>query len=580
MKCADLLTVLSECGWGAAMVGKDHCIWQINETGVRLLHGGGSMRGLPFPDQADALLDPDVKEPFICLRFGEYLTRCDGPEPEDLPPDARWVIFRDATDDYFLAMMRSVVEHIKEGVVMCDGESRLNFFNGPAIKQDSLVAKDVLGENVNDVYRMNDGKNCLLPETVKSRKPTLNERHRYTTRFGKSVDTMANTYPVLKSGQVLGAFNIVEDWSTVSDLHRQIIDLQERLVASRGSEKAKRPKALGARFTFDDIVYNSAAMRRVVSQSRQIARTDAAVMIYGETGTGKELIAQSIHNASLRAEGPFLAINCAALPENLLESLLFGSVKGAYTGAENRPGLFEQANHGTLLLDEINSMDISLQAKLLRVLQDGVLRRVGSETETHIDVRVLTCINVPPLQAIAENRLRRDLFYRLGVVNIELPPLRDREDDIALLTQYFILRFNAKNHREIRGLDTATAEIFNQYDWPGNVRELQHAIEQAMILLPQDQMMITVDYISPHILSDSRPHPEAAPRPAAVTAESLSDRLKDIERDTLVRVLTENRGNITRAAKALDMSRQNLQYRIKRYQIDIRSLRSKRSSER
>ena len=139
-----------------------------------------------------------------------------------------------------------------------------------------------------------------------------------------------------------------------------------------------------------------------------------------------------------------------------MESLLFGSVKGAYTGAENRPGLFEQANHGTLLLDEINSMDISLQAKLLRVLQDGVLRRVGSETETHIDVRVLTCINVPPLQAIAENRLRRDLFYRLGVVNIELPPLRDREDDIALLTQYFILRFNAKNHREIRGLDTLT----------------------------------------------------------------------------------------------------------------------------
>lgn len=577
MKCADLLTVLSACGWGAAVVGKDHRIQSINDAGERLLRGGGTLTRCPFPEQAAVLLDPDAKGQLVCLRFGEYLTRCDGPTPEDLPAGACWVIFRDATDDYFLTMLRSIVEHIKEGVVMCDAESRLNFFNGPAIKQDSLVVEDVLGENVNDVYRMNDGKNCLLPETVKSRKPTLNVRHRYTTRYGKSVDTMADTYPVFKNGQVLGAFNMVEDWSTVSELHRQIIDLQERLVASQGAEKSKKQKVLGAHFTFDDIVYNSAAMRRVVSQCRQIAPTDAAVMIYGETGTGKELIAQSIHNDSLRSDGPFLAINCAALPENLLESLLFGSVKGAYTGAENRPGLFEQANHGTLLLDEINSMEISLQAKLLRVLQDGVLRRVGSETETRIDVRVLTCINVPPLQAIAENRLRQDLFYRLGVVNIELPPLRDRAEDIALLTQHYIMAFNAKNHREIRGVDAETARIFSAYDWPGNVRELQHAIEQAMILLPQDQTTITADYISPHILSDSELLPEAPTRPESVTAESLSDKLKDIERDTLVQVLTENRGNITRSAKALNMSRQNLQYRIKRYQIDIRVLRNKQS---
>ena len=186
-------------------------------------------------------------------------------------------------------------------------------------------------------------------------------------------------------------------------------------------------------------------------------------MIYGETGTGKELLAQSIHNASRRADGPFLAINCAALPENLLEALLFGTEKGVYTGAEHRTGLFEQANGGTLLLDEINSMNISLQAKLLRVLQDGVIRRVGGNTEIHVDVRVLSNINIPPYQAIAENKLRRDLYYRLGVVNIHIPALKDRKEDIALLCKHFIINYNKKFRKNVRNVDYNVLEKFYHY---------------------------------------------------------------------------------------------------------------------
>lgn len=320
-------------------------------------------------------------------------------------------------------------------------------------------------------------------------------------------------------------------------------------------------------------------MERIVQQGKQIAKSDSSVMIYGETGTGKELLAQSIHNASRRSNGPFLAINCAAIPENLLEGLLFGTEKGAYTGAESRPGLFEQADSGTLLLDEINSMPIHLQSKLLRVLQEGTLRRVGGATELRVDVRVLSNINIPPYQAIQENKLRRDLFYRLGVVNLNIPPLRDRKEDIALLAKNFIFKYNKKLEKNVNDIDGATLERFLAYDWPGNVRELQHAIEHAMNLLPEDRCTITPDYIPDHILTESlfarqepaqeeKGNPSQSPGPR----DSLNQTIHEVEYSNICKALRENGGNISRAAKQLQISRQNLQYRIKRYKIDLDAL--------
>ena len=314
-------------------------------------------------------------------------------------------------------------------------------------------------------------------------------------------------------------------------------------------------------------------MGSVVAQCRRVAKSDSSVMIYGETGTGKELFAQSIHNASPRASGPFLAINCAAIPENLLESLLFGTEKGAYTGAERRAGLFEQADGGTLLLDEINSMNITLQSKLLRVLQDGVIRRVGGMNEIRVDVRVLSNINMPPYEAIAQGRLRRDLFYRLGVVNINVPPLRERREDIPLLAKHFILECNRKLSRAVRDISGETLERFYAYDWPGNVRELQHAIEHAMNVLPDDASVITPEYLPAHITATAHelPHPARQAAPSS-SAGSLSDAMQDMERRTICRMLRQTGGNISESARLLQMSRQRLQYRIKRYQIDIAAL--------
>lgn len=262
-----------------------------------------------------------------------------------------------------------------------------------------------------------------------------------------------------------------------------------------------------------------------------------------------------------------MAINCAAIPENLLESLLFGTEKGAYTGAERRPGLFEQANGGTLLLDEINSMNINLQAKLLRVLQEGVIRRVGGTVEIPVDVRVLSNINIPPLQAVEENKLRLDLYYRLGVVGINIPPLRERQDDIAVLSKYFIMQCNKKMSRGIRDIDSEVLRKFQSYAWPGNVRELQHAIEHAMNILPDGVSVITAEYLPEHF-RDLRPAPIPQIQPNDFS-DSFDDAVREFERRTICAALRETGGKITATARLLQMSRQNLQYYIKRLEIDV-----------
>jgi arginine utilization regulatory protein len=422
---------------------------------------------------------------------------------------------------------------------------------------------------------MRDGQPLAIPQVIQDKCPRLKLRQYYTTIFGKNVDIVGNSLPIVQNGQTLGAFCITEDWSAISDLHKQIIMLQSKLLERPGAVKEGK-STLTAKYRFNDIIHISAAMNKVVACCKRVAQSDSSVMIYGETGTGKELLAQSIHNASRRSDGPFLAINCAAIPENLLEGLLFGTEKGAYTGAESRAGLFEQANGGTLLLDEINSMNIVLQSKLLRVLQNRMLRRVGGVKEAHVDVRVLSNTNSPPYQAIEENKLRRDLFYRLGVVNITIPPLRDHKEDIPLLAKNFILRLNQKLFKNVRNIDHAVLELFNSYHWPGNIRELEHAIEHAMNILPDDRSLITPDYVPDHILNTAALSFFRKGK-TQENISSLNGAVRSTERQRLLKVRSENDGNISKTARFLGISRQNLQYRIKRIGIDVQALLDEKS---
>lgn len=575
----DILNVLSQCGLGALLLSWDGKILEINEAGDRLLLGNGELIGKRLSDIAPALCEPLENKRYENIAFGKYIIRCPAPQVSDLPPRTHLVVFRDASDSVQRDMLLSIVNQSTEGVILCDEESRICMLNDAAVKMDSLVASEVIGEDIRNVYFTHDHSDLLVPTVIRDKTPLRNVRQYYTTRYGRDVDIVSNSFPVLHGGQTLGGFSLMEDWAMVDQLHKQIIDLQEKLTELTSSGSKRRTKsALTAKYHFRDITHISTSMHDMITHCMQAAKSDSSVMIYGETGTGKELIAQSIHNASKRADGPFLAINCAALPENLLESLLFGTERGAYTGAESRAGLFEQANHGTLLLDELNSMNINVQSKLLRVLQDGMIRRVGGNSEIHVDVRVLSNINIPPQQAIAEGKLRQDLYYRLGVINISIPPLRERKEDIALLAKQFIMQFNRKLGKNVTNLDKGALDLCQAYSWPGNVRELQHVIEHAMNLIPADKSIITSDLI--YISAQTSSAPSEMPpmetisetRKGFTKESSLNSHMQTVERDAICKVLRVCGGNITKAAKILKMSRQNLQYRIKRYQIDVAEL--------
>lgn len=583
MNYQDTMEILSQSGLGALVLLGDETILAVNQMGDRLLHGEGKLVGKRLSERAFPLCMQTEMSLYVNIAFGEYLTRCPSPTVSDLPYGAQLIVFRDASDEVRHEMLLNVVNQMSEAVILCDADSRVLLLNDAAVKMESIEMQDVLGDNLNNMYHMRYGTELNIPEVIRKKQPKLHHRQYYTTKYGKDRDIVSNNFPVLKNNQVLGGFSIMEDWSTVDNLHKQIAELREQMQPQKAAGKSRSKNRSSARYHFPDIIHISAAMNRAVERCKQVAQTDSSVMLYGETGTGKELFAQSIHNASRRADGPFLAINCAAIPENLLESLLFGTEKGAYTGAERRAGLFEQAHGGTLLLDEINSMNISLQAKLLRVLQDGVVRHVGGASEIQVDVRVLSNTNMPPYQAMEENRLRRDLFYRLGVVNINIPPLRERREDIPVLAKNFIMQYNQKLMRNVRDVDQAVLECFRAYTWPGNVRELQHAIEHAINILPKGSTMITMEYLPEHILQADPVQPTAAAatepyRPPVLPVQpdaSLNHTIHDMEYNAICKVLQETGGNISETARRLQMSRQNLQYRIKRYQIDMRRFRNK-----
>lgn len=571
MNYETVMDLLSQCHLGALLLANNGRILSANPAADTLLHGNGSLTGKLLKELAPELCHESADPPYANIAFNEYLVRIPCPHLDDLPERTRLVVFRSATADACRDILQSLLSQLNEAVVLVDAKCRMWMLNESALKLDDLVPEETYGKPMPDIYSMLDGQEMALTRVLRSKKPLLNLRQYYATCSGKTVDIASDNFPVFHGNQLLGAFNLIQDWSSINELHQKIISLQDKLIQQSipGAPGKRKPQnVLSAKYTFNHIFSVDPVIIDIINQCKQVARTDSSVMFYGETGTGKEMFAQSVHNASKRADHPFLAINCAAIPENLLESLLFGTEKGAYTGAECRSGLFEQANGGTLLLDEINSMNINLQSKLLRVLQDGVIRRVGGADEISVDVRIMSNINIPPYQAIEENKLRRDLFYRLGVVNITIPPLRDRKDDIPVLSKYFIMQCNKKLSRGIQDIDHEVLRKFRAYNWPGNVRELQHAIEHAMNILPDSATVITPKYIPAHIQQLEY----LAEKEAGYTdneADSFDSAVRAFERRKICDALEQNNGKIVATARALQMSRQNLQYYIKRHQIDV-----------
>ncbi len=314
------------------------------------------------------------------------------------------------------------------------------------------------------------------------------------------------------------------------------------------------------KYRFSNLVGKSPNFKAVLNIARKAANSSASVFIYGETGTGKELIAQSIHFDGTRQNKPFLAQNCAALPETLLESILFGTAKGGFTGAVDRAGLFEQANGGTLLLDEINSMPYELQGKLLRVLQEDYIRRVGGSKDIPIDVRIIATVNEPTEALIKQGKLRKDLYYRIKIIPIDVPPLRERREDILILAEQFIDKHNKRYNKNIWMLSDKAKEKLLSYNYPGNVRELENIIMAAISII-DDENVLT----DKHILIDD------ANNTVKIDYEFLElgveKYLENLEKEIIKNTLNTYQYNITKSAEHLKIKRQTLQHKIKKYNL-------------
>ncbi|MFC1811210.1 sigma 54-interacting transcriptional regulator [Thermodesulfobacteriota bacterium] len=386
--------------------------------------------------------------------------------------------------------------------------------------------------------------------------------------------------PVKKGNQVIGAFSVDLPYDESYSLKegkklmsviatmvaRQVVNLETiRLEKEHLREENIRLRGeLESRYRITDIIGNSNKMREVYQMISQVSKSNATVLIRGESGTGKELVANSIHYNSLRVKGPFVKVNCAALPVNLIESELFGHEKGAFTGAiKQKPGKFELANKGTIFLDEIGSIGLDVQANLLRILQEKEFERVGGHKTLKTDVRIITATNKNLEEAVETENFRDDLYYRLNVFPIYMPPLRERKTDILLLADHFLEKYAKENHKDIRRLSTPAIDMLMEYHWPGNVRELENCIERAVLLCEE------------HVLHSYHLPPtlQTGTESDTLPVLSLDDALANLEREMIIDALKNTRGNISLAAKLLKTTVRKFSYKAQRYGVDYRHYR-------
>ncbi|MBU9710417.1 sigma-54 interaction domain-containing protein [Evansella tamaricis] len=449
-----------------------------------------------------------------------------------------------------------LLDSLDIGIHVVNHEGTSVIYNKRMSEMEDMDKKDVLNKNIMDIFLFNSEEESRLLQALHKGSIRKNAKQTYFTYKGQEITTINNTYPLIHEGLIIGAVEIAKD-----------ITKLERLSRVTSLEK------VGAKFTFDQIIGNSRAIVEVIENAKKATRTTSSVLIIGETGTGKELFAQSIHSGSDRSSKPFISQNCAALPDTLIESILFGTVKGAFTGATEHPGLFEQANGGTLMLDEINSLSATLQAKLLRAIQEKTIRRIGDTKDRPIDVRILATMNEDPLRAIQKNNLREDLYYRLSVVSIVIPPLKKRKEDIFSLVEHFIMKYNSRFQLNVPGVSEEIKNLFLEYDWPGNVRELEHMIEGAMNLINYDEQ-IDFSHLPTHVRTKfplyELPTVSTQPVLEGSPPKPLQKYMEDAEKVYVEQILKQNNGNITQAAKDLGLSRQSLQYRIKKLHILMR----------
>lgn len=460
----------------------------------------------------------------------------------------------------YKSILDEIITNIDVGIHVIDNNEKTIVYNQTMADLEGLFIEDVIDKSLLDIFPSLNTETSTLLTVRNTKKAIYNKKQTYLNNQGKQITTINSTIPIKISHNEYGALEIAKDITKEKELTERVEYLQHELA----NKKIESKNLKG--YTFKSLVGENDSFLKTIGYAKKAARSSSTVLIYGETGTGKELLAQSIHNESKRSKKPFIAQNCAALPDSLLEGILFGTTKGSFTGAINRPGLFEQADGGTLLLDEINSMGAQLQAKLLRILQESCIRRIGGLNDIPIDVRIIATTNEEPLETVRKGILRKDLYYRLNVIYISIPQLKQRKNDILLLLEHFIRKHNEKLSKDIWYVSNEVKEAFFNYDWPGNVRELENMVEGAMNMV-NNEHIIKPEHFSPDLYKMLFSGMNNTVNLLINNNKTLKDILAELEHSLISKAMIESNGNITQASESLGIMRQTLQHKLKRYNI-------------
>jgi len=437
-------------------------------------------------------------------------------------------------------ILKSIIDFAYDGIIGMDKDGRITVFNPVAEKITGVSAETAIGRLVDDVV-----ENTRMNYVLKSGEAELGE-----IQHIKEISIVTNRVPIVVEGEVLG---VVATFQELDKIQKMESKIRKKLLYKGHVAKAR----------FEDIVGNSTAVSQAKEEAKQYSEVDSTVLILGETGTGKELFAQSIHNASNRRDKPFVAVNCAALPENLLESELFGYVEGAFTGARKggKTGLFELAHEGTIFLDEISEMSPMLQARFLRVLQEKEVVRLGDDRIIPIDIRIIAATNRDLYSEVEKGEFREDLYYRLCVLRLEIPPLRKRPEDIPALVDYFIEEKGRRLGKSIKSISRKALSRLVSQKWPGNIRQLENVVERIVVLCKTN----TIDGgIVSEVMGRSSDYSSERQSNAHTEAELNDGLLKNVEAEMIRKVLEETNGNKTQAAEKLGISVTTLWRRLKK----------------
>ncbi len=441
-------------------------------------------------------------------------------------------------------------QYDSKNVVIVNSKGEIIYFTSDNLPIYDLLLENTMGRKITSLYKNLDNDNSSMIAAIKTGKSFFNLKQGLQTQRDKLVYQVGSTYPLIEDGKIIGAIEfadiIEENISGYSKFYKQEISYKEN----------------GTCYTIDDIITRNPRMLEIKEKIRRISRTESTVLIQGNTGTGKELVAHSIHNCSNRRQGPFVSQNCGAIPENLLEGLLFGTTKGSFTSAEEKEGLFELAKGGTLFLDEINSLSPVSQVKLLKAIEEKRIRRIGGAQDIPLDIRIIVAMNESPEDLIKTGRMREDLYYRLSVVQINLPDLVNRKDDIELLSNYYIERFNCELGYNVRLISQELLSIFQTYHWPGNIRELRNIIEGGFNTIIRNEL--TIKDIPKRVLESKNTN---AIKILEGSGYDLKSYLENHEKNIIMEAYKAHQNNLSLTAKSLKISKQLLKYKLDKYRL-------------